>query len=327
MKALIESIISIKILYQAIVIAYYRPRLERIFGEIQSVLKKCSLDTHHDVQTTLRHLQTSSDLVIKGYLSLEMFSLTVYCAIPTIVTIFKYATTGIVPALPNMLEADFVLFDYTSNFWIWLPVALFSDVIIVYNTIVAVIQDSFFWCLLHHVSGVFKIIRMQIVQLDEFQEAEQFQEKLSEIVQMQGVAYRSAKELKTTLSSLLLLLYGACMLILCMTMMVLTIASGDTDLLSKMGVIVYFIFFQIFSFSMLGTELMTACSAIADAIYDTNWYKRSVPEQRNIQFVLMRSQRMATLTAANFFGVNRATFAMTIRSAFSYFTVLRQFYG
>ncbi|XP_058839797.1 odorant receptor 22c-like [Topomyia yanbarensis] len=331
MKALIETIITVKVTFQAFLFANYRPQLERIFAELQSVLERRSLDTQYEVQNTIRHLQSSSDWLIKVYLGIETFSLTVYCVIPTGLTILKYATTGIVPPLIGIAEADFVLFDFTSSFWIWLPITLFTDLIIVLNIIMTVIQDSFYWCLLHHVSCLFKIIKMQIIRLDEFHEAQQFHEKLIEIVLMQGVAYRSllqkCQRIKTALSALMLLLYGTCMCILCMTMMVIAIASGDTDLLSKMGVIVYFIFFQIFSYSMLGTELMTASSSIADAVYATHWYKRSIPEQRNLLFVLKRSQRMATLTAANLFGVSRATFTMTIRSAFSYFTVLWQFYG
>ncbi|XP_058460481.1 odorant receptor 49b-like [Malaya genurostris] len=251
----------------------------------------------------------------------------IYFTIPTCVTIIEYATTE--PSLPlrRLIEADYVLFDYTSNFWIWLPVTLVSNVVLMHLVTVAYVTDWFYWSLLYQVSCLFKIIRVQFARLDEFREVHQFQEKLVEIVHMQRVAYRSVTGVNSAISGLLLVIYGACVLILCMTMMVLTIASGDTDLLSRMGIVLVYIFFEIFPYSMMGTELMTASTSIADEVYGTRWHVRPVSEQRSLLFVLSRSQRMAKLTAENFFVVSRATFATTLQSAFSYFTVLRQFYG
>ncbi|XP_058839783.1 odorant receptor coreceptor-like [Topomyia yanbarensis] len=242
MLSLIECIILVKVLYQAIVIVYYRPQLEQIFYELKCVLEQCSVDTHYDVQATLRPLQTSSGWLFKGYIGIEVVSVSIYALMPTTFAIFEYATTGIFPPVTEDMEAEV------------------------------------------------------------------------------------ASQMKTVLSSLLLLLYGTCMFVICMTMMVLTIAKGDNSLLSKMGALLCFIFFQIFSYSMLGTELMTSSSLMAQAVYATHWHHRSVSEQRSLLFMLGRSQRATTLTAAHFFSVNRATFATTLKSAFSAFAVLRQLY-
>ncbi|XP_055523144.1 uncharacterized protein LOC129717303 [Wyeomyia smithii] len=328
MKALIELIIVGKITLQAAIVVRYRPVLEQIYAELQSTLDECHKDTRYKVQVVLRDLQSFSSLLVKGYLGFEIFGCLVYSVLPAVTTIVKYMTTGIVPPLAAPLEADFIFVDYTSNFWIWLLVAVISLILMIANVITAVVQDSLYWCLVHYVSSLFKIISMEVERLDEFhQDDQQFERELARIVSMQHVAYSSATGLKSALSGLLLLLYGGCIVVLCMTMMVLTIASEDQQLLLKMGVILYYILFQIFSYSMLGTELMATSASVAEAVYNSRWHLRSAVERRNLLFVLIRSQRMATLTAAEFFSISRATFAMTIRSAFSYFTVLRQFYG
>ncbi|XP_055523143.1 odorant receptor 22c-like [Wyeomyia smithii] len=247
--------------------------------------------------------------------------------IPVFITCVKYAVDAVVPPLTLSVEADFVLFDHTSSFWVWLPTALVSSMEMLLLTLMACVQDSFNWCMVYQVSRLFSIIRMKASRLDELLESEIFGEKLEEIVRMQDVAYRSAKQLKKVLSPLLLLLYGTCVVSLCMTMMVLTIARGDRQLLTNMIILVWYIFFQIFSYSVLGTELMNASTSVADAVYRIHWYKRRIAEQRLLLIVMMRSQRGASLTATDFFIVNRASFGMALRSAFSYFTVLRQFYA
>ncbi|XP_053698493.1 odorant receptor 49b-like [Sabethes cyaneus] len=186
---------------------------------------------------------------------------------------------------------------------------------------------------------------MKVGRLDGLRDDELFGEKLEEIIMMQETAYRSAERLKRAFSPLLLLLYGSCIASLCTTMMVLTIVSrkhfnenmnnktefsgkaGGGQLLVKMIVSVWYTFFLIFSFSMLGTELTEASSSIADAVYETCWYNRPVNEQRLLMIVMLRSQRGAYLTATKFFVVNRASFAMAIESAYSYFTILRQFFA
>lgn len=51
---------------------------------------------------------------------------------------------------------------------------------------------------------------------------------------------------------------------------------------------------------------------MAEAIYETNWYEQINSEQRNILFVLMRSQKMVPLTVGKWLTVHRATFGAVI---------------
>ncbi|XP_053698492.1 uncharacterized protein LOC128745441 [Sabethes cyaneus] len=138
--------------------------------------------------------------------------------------------------------------------------ALTSAANLVMIDLLACVQDSFNWCMLHHISCLFNVIRMKIGSLDELGEDERF--------------------------------------------------GGDRALLIKMIVLVCYIFFQIFSYSMLGTELTDASSSIAEAVYKSRWYDRPVTEQRLLLLIMLRSQRGAYLTASDFFVVDRASFAM-----------------
>lgn len=94
--------------------------------------------------------------------------------------------------------------------------------------------------------------------------------------------YRSAASLDTILNVLFCTLYVASIFCLCMTMLVVTVvsngdflhstinvqennisqASDDLLLMMKMMFVLGYVFIQIFSFSMLGTEIMTTVSVV-----------------------------------------------------------------
>lgn len=107
-----------------------------------------------------------------------------------------------------------------------------------------------------------------------------------------------------------------------------------------MAFILQYTVFLIFSFSMLGTELMDAVSQhiyvfnpyvnytllhripqsslISEAIYNTKWYEWAAPERRLLLFMLMRSDRVVAISAAKFFHLNRATFGVVLRNDNNY---------
>lgn len=81
------------------------------------------------------------------------------------------------------------------------------------------------WSLLHKVSGLLKIISLKIGRLNEFVEDVKRREELTEIIELHEVAYRSARALEKSLNVFMLMLYGMCILNLCVTMVSLSLVS------------------------------------------------------------------------------------------------------
>ncbi|XP_039452707.1 odorant receptor 43a-like, partial [Culex pipiens pallens] len=219
-----------------------------------------------------------------------------------------------------------VLFDHCTNFITWLPVMFVSVVLVNIGVLHTTTTETFYWNLIHHVSCLFKIVRQQISELDGIENKNKFQEKLSFIVEIHEVAFRSCRRLETALFALLGYLYTSCIVQICYLMFIFSIIRDDLSLLSMMGIAVQYNIFLIFAFSMLGTELIEASLSVADEVYNVRWYERSPEERRLLLSIQMRSQIEASMTAGKFFCVNRATFAMAMKTAFSYFTVIHQFY-
>ncbi|XP_055616528.1 uncharacterized protein LOC129762347 [Toxorhynchites rutilus septentrionalis] len=255
----------------------------------------------------------------------DMVSVALYCLLPPLVTVVKYAL-GTGPILVTVYTADYLLFDIGAYFWLWLPVTSFTILMTFYMAFGIVTTDSFNLCILHHITCLFKVVRMKLNRLDDFKETDLYRQKLVDIILLQEVGYRSTKRMERVLNGMLLMLYIGCIVCLCLIMMVLTIAKGDRELLIQMTIVLLYNLLIVFSYSMLGTELMDASVSIANAAYTTRWYDRTIPIQKAILIIMTRSQNQVALTAGKLFLVNRASFAMALRDAYSYYTVLGKFY-
>ncbi|KAL9693841.1 hypothetical protein quinque_013126 [Culex quinquefasciatus] len=328
MKTPIELMVIVKYVIHMASLYGYRSKLELTHRELEAALKPISGDEvqEEEVHDFRRRLHRVTDLIIKWYFNVECVVIVVYCFIPPTIVIVQYAVTGVVPPLSNLIESDYVLFDYKSKFEIWLLVAFVTGLAGVYILIAGIISDLFSWCQLIRIAGLFRIVAAKFRNLDKFQKESEFRKELIKVVNLQEIAYRSARQFDEFLGKLQLYLYGACICTLCMTMIVMATASEDCELLYKMFLILWFMVFQIFAYSMLGTEIMSASFSAAEAIYEIRWYERSVENRKLILQVLMRSQEVVTMSAEKFVCVNRETFGAVLRSTFSYYTVLRRLY-
>nr|XP_019561566.2 odorant receptor 85b-like [Aedes albopictus] len=326
-RNLVEMLIIGMVVPQGSIALCFRPLLEETYREVGSILDKVSTDPHRDVQLVIKQLKMFSEWIFKGYIGAEVLvALPYFLSIP-VTTIVKYCTTGVWPTLRGVFETDYLLFDPEANIWLWLMTVIANIAVMSYVILFLVSSHCLFWSLLRNVSGLFKIISMKIGRLDEIVEDVQRHEELIEIVGLHEAAYRGARALEKSLNIFMLILYGMCILNICLTMVALSLPNSDRDLLHKMTVVMVYILFHILVYSLLGTELMCASIATSEAFYKSQWYMRAVQEQRTILFALARSQRMAALTTGKFFYVSRTTFGMALRSAMSYFAVLRQVYG
>ncbi|KAL7036895.1 hypothetical protein ACKWTF_008984 [Chironomus riparius] len=76
-----------------------------------------------------------------------------------------------------------------------------------------------------------------------------------------------------------------------------------------------------------GEKLITESESIAISIYDSDWYEIDDKEaKRLIQLVLMRSQKACTLSGYGFVTLSIDSFAIVLKSAYSFMTVLQNLF-
>ncbi|XP_053698494.1 uncharacterized protein LOC128745444 [Sabethes cyaneus] len=326
LKPTLELFAMIIFVFRLLTHIVYLDKLQSCYHGIRGVLSEFVDSSFEDVRKILAHLQLSSERLVKYYTCGVLLQASIYGWVPAVITIFRYAFGLEIIAFPStVLEADFVFFDQKSSFWIWLPVMITSLAVQYLMLVIISTNECLLWNQLHHVSCTFKLIAAEIRMLDHWKDAVGFRLKLASIVSHHESCYGSARLLESSLRPVMAILYCSCVFQTCYIMFVVSIVK-DYILIGSMIFVLNYTVFVIFTFSMLGTELMDASSAVSDAIYNSHWYKRSYQDQRLLLFMLSRSQKAVFISAAKFFPITRATFGGAMKSAFSFFTVMQQFY-
>lgn len=63
---------------------------------------------------------------------------------------------------------------------------------------------------------------------------------------------------------------------------------------------------------------------MAIAIYSYPWYKEPVAIQKEIQLMILRSQKKIGITAAKFYFVDIERFGMVVQASYSYYLILKE---
>ncbi|EAT37619.2 AAEL010415-PA [Aedes aegypti] len=327
LKSILEVFSMCVIVLRCVVHMINRKTVQNSFVELEDAISTFENSPYEDVRQMLRHLLKSADYLVKIYVSIVFIQASIYGLVPAILTTYRYCNSNETVQLPSaVMEADYVLFDHSTNYWIWLLVTIISLLVeyLLLGTFSS--QECLFWNLLHHVSSLFKVIRLEIARLDQYTDPKQYTERLASIVSTHEVCYRCARSLEIVLSPLLAVLYCTCIIQTCYLLFVISMID-DLVVIASMIFVLQYIVFLIFSFSMLGAELTEESALVSEAIYNSNWYMRMPAERRLLLFMKMRADRPVGITAAKFFYVNRSTFAEAMKTAFSFFTIMQQFYG
>ncbi|KAG6456404.1 hypothetical protein O3G_MSEX009704 [Manduca sexta] len=98
--------------------------------------------------------------------------------------------------------------------------------------------------------------------------------------------------------------------------------TGNLVRLLSMGTYLLNMTFQVFIYCYQGNQLSS--SQVAGAAYSSPWYLYPVPLRRSLLIVMVRSRRVAKITAGGFTTLSLASFMAIIKASYSLFTLLQQ---
>ncbi|KAG5876611.1 hypothetical protein JTB14_004223 [Gonioctena quinquepunctata] len=81
---------------------------------------------------------------------------------------------------------------------------------------------------------------------------------------------------------------------------------------------------QIFLLAWHANEIKEQSVHISQAIYENNWYNVDLKLRRILHIVMMRAQRPLTLSIGPFFSLTNDTAVMSMKTAYSYFTIMNK---
>ncbi|XP_049532273.1 uncharacterized protein LOC125949350 isoform X2 [Anopheles darlingi] len=326
LKAINEQIIFTTAFSKFCLFASNFRHWQHIFYDLQRCLNLVVPDPHEDVQKILNRVVKSEHRLIKWYSPLVIFDTMVYGLAPFIFVLAKYAVTGAYKTpLPTPIQANYFIPGYDTNVWVWIPLNIFLGLMLALQSVALVLLECFVWNSIYSTISLFKILQIKAKSLVARDDRHQWSTELSKFVDLHECAFRCAFTLEKALGTQMLFLHIAIIFSMCLMMTVITIAFKDTYLMFIMLAVLVYSLFQIFCFSILGTELTQQSAAVKDAIFHSKWYLREKRQQRDLAFVLVHSQQPVKLTAAKLFTVTRQSFMQVIKHAYTMFTLMSQF--
>ncbi|XP_017097698.2 odorant receptor 22c [Drosophila bipectinata] len=194
--------------------------------------------------------------------------------------------------------------------------------------------DGFFICSCMYICGVFRLVQHDIRKIftdlhgesvDVFTAAmnAEVRQKLAAVVERHNAIIDLCTDLTRQFTVIVLMHFLSAAFVLCSTILDIML---NTSSLSGLTYICYIIaaLTQLFLYCFGGNHVSESSSAVADVLYDTEWYKCDARTRKMILMILRRSQRAKTI-AVPFFTPSLPAFGSILSTTGSYITLLKTF--
>ncbi|KAH8248711.1 hypothetical protein KR032_002399 [Drosophila birchii] len=194
--------------------------------------------------------------------------------------------------------------------------------------------DGFFLCSCLYICGVFRLLQQDIRRIfadlhgesvDVFTEAmnAEVRQKLADIVERHNAIIDLCTDLTRQFTVIVLMHFLSAAFVLCSTILDIML---NTSSLSGLTYICYSIaaLTQLFLYCFGGNHVGESSAAVADVLYDIEWYKCDARTRKMILMILRRSQRAKTI-AVPFFTPSLPAFGSILSTTGSYITLLKTF--
>ncbi|XP_055632668.1 odorant receptor 45b-like [Toxorhynchites rutilus septentrionalis] len=168
---------------------------------------------------------------------------------------------------------------------------------------------------------VFRLISIEIQELNHISEHIVKVRKISRIVRLHNRAYDVTQLVEDIMNIPLMMQLISCMMFWCLTLFYAS-TNFNISLLNVM-VLFFLSLVETYGYCYVGTKVTSEAAAVGEAIYELPWYKESVELQNRYRFTLHRSQSRTGITAANFFIVGHEQFGKITQMSYSFYLVLK----
>ncbi|XP_034097414.1 odorant receptor 22c [Drosophila albomicans] len=195
--------------------------------------------------------------------------------------------------------------------------------------------DGFFLCSCLYISGVFRVLQQDIRQvfadLHDGDSIEAFTPsinarirlQLGQIVERHNAIIDLCTDLTAQFTVIVLMHFLSAAFVLCSTILDIML---NTSSLSGLTYICYTVaaMTQLFLYCYGGNHVSESSAAVADTLYEMEWYKCDATTRKIILMILRRSQRAKTI-AVPFFTPSLPAFSSILSTTGSYITLLKTF--
>ncbi|XP_034474092.1 odorant receptor 22c [Drosophila innubila] len=196
------------------------------------------------------------------------------------------------------------------------------------------IVDGFFLCSCLYISGVFRVVQQDIRNVfAELREGKipvftplmnaEIRLQLGHIIERHNAIIDLCTDLTGQFTVIVLMHFLSAAFVLCSTILDIML---NTSSLSCLTYICYSVaaMTQLFLYCYGGNHVSESSAAVADTLYEMEWYKCDARTRKIILMILRRSQRAKTI-AVPFFTPSLPAFSSILSTTGSYITLLKTF--
>ncbi|XP_050553229.1 odorant receptor 4-like [Spodoptera frugiperda] len=188
-------------------------------------------------------------------------------------------------------------------------------------------SDLLFMTMASHISMLLRLLQNQIRRLGTLGSKDPFDTRCNdcykdivEVVKIHQRLIRYIKDLEDAFSVVNLINVLLSSVNICCVMFTIVFLDSWMEMSNKfyLGAALT----QIFIVCWYADDIYRASVGVADAVYESGWYKSNTRCRRAMLVVLQRSQRPLYFTALKFRAITMITYSSILTTAYSYFTLL-----
>uniref|UniRef100_A0A182WGZ8 Uncharacterized protein n=1 Tax=Anopheles minimus TaxID=112268 RepID=A0A182WGZ8_9DIPT len=165
---------------------------------------------------------------------------------------------------------------------------------------------------------MFQITAMQIRELREHVS----QTQLNVVIESHRDTLLCAQSLQDTLNLSLLIQLTFCSAIWCLMLFYILLMGFDSRILNVV-ILLLIVTVETYTYCTLGTQLTDKGDEVLMALQQLAWYDQSITVQKQILFMIQRSQKPIILTAGKLFEANVLQFSEMVQKSYSFYLVLK----
>ncbi|XP_035720592.1 uncharacterized protein LOC118440936 [Vespa mandarinia] len=194
-------------------------------------------------------------------------------------------------------------------------------------------MDTMFVVFVQHACGLFTAIGYQLrhivdnnillINLNPSKSNDKFYTNISKCIHRHQEAIQFANLLDKYYSTSFFLVSGISMIGMSITGLQAILNINKPKQFFQQMCVCYTTLIHVLFECVNGQRLIDHSSQMHEYLINTEWYRTSLRTRKGICFMLLRSQKSCTITAAKMFNISIETFTSIVRTSISYFTVLR----
>ncbi|XP_037821531.1 odorant receptor 22c [Lucilia sericata] len=192
--------------------------------------------------------------------------------------------------------------------------------------------DGFFVCACMYMCGIFRMIQYDIRTIftelkggetSSLAQNRRFRLQLTAVVKRHNAIIDLCSDFAANFTLIILMHFLSAALVLCSSILDLMLNSAS------LGLLIYIFYSiaaltQLFLYCIGGSYISESSAAVAETLYDIEWYKCDVKTRKMILMMLRRSQRPTTI-AVPFFTPSLTAFSSILSTTGSYIALLKTF--